>query len=243
MKVTSFPTRRTFPQTCEHLFRIIPMQTWVCSLSVLFQTTVKLYPFQIHSIALSSFASIMGPFGGFFASGFKRAFKIKVRDKPVHLPFFSHIFIWSKPVQVSFVIFLRFALLCCRTSPTPFLVTEESWTASTVSTSWPPSSTSTSPASSGPAFSAEARPPAQTHCTPSKEKTAKASLWSFTGKWGNSSPKTCWILNVVKTFTNKLLTADIPLPLALDWFRLYVLYAFNFLFFLFLLHISVLFSF
>ncbi|MCJ8747135.1 hypothetical protein PDJAM_G00149940 [Pangasius djambal] len=40
-------------------------------------TTVKLYPFQIHSIALSSFASIMGPFGGFFASGFKRAFKIK----------------------------------------------------------------------------------------------------------------------------------------------------------------------
>lgn len=42
------------------------------------QTTVHLYPFQIHSVALSSFASIMGPFGGFFASGFKRAFKIKV---------------------------------------------------------------------------------------------------------------------------------------------------------------------
>ncbi|MEQ2208410.1 Phosphatidate cytidylyltransferase 2 [Xenoophorus captivus] len=41
------------------------------------QTTVRLYPFQIHSIALSSFASIVGPFGGFFASGFKRAFKIK----------------------------------------------------------------------------------------------------------------------------------------------------------------------
>uniref|UniRef100_A0A8C5AUF3 Phosphatidate cytidylyltransferase n=1 Tax=Gadus morhua TaxID=8049 RepID=A0A8C5AUF3_GADMO len=40
-------------------------------------TTVRLYPFQIHSVALSAFASIMGPFGGFFASGFKRAFKIK----------------------------------------------------------------------------------------------------------------------------------------------------------------------
>uniref|UniRef100_A0A7N6BI06 Phosphatidate cytidylyltransferase n=1 Tax=Anabas testudineus TaxID=64144 RepID=A0A7N6BI06_ANATE len=40
-------------------------------------TTVRLYPFQIHSIALSTFASIVGPFGGFFASGFKRAFKIK----------------------------------------------------------------------------------------------------------------------------------------------------------------------
>ncbi|XP_024908656.1 phosphatidate cytidylyltransferase 1-like isoform X3 [Cynoglossus semilaevis] len=39
--------------------------------------TVKLYPFQIHSIFLSSFASLIGPFGGFFASGFKRAFKIK----------------------------------------------------------------------------------------------------------------------------------------------------------------------
>uniref|UniRef100_A0A665WLK1 Phosphatidate cytidylyltransferase n=1 Tax=Echeneis naucrates TaxID=173247 RepID=A0A665WLK1_ECHNA len=39
--------------------------------------TVNLYPFQIHSIFLSSFASLIGPFGGFFASGFKRAFKIK----------------------------------------------------------------------------------------------------------------------------------------------------------------------
>lgn len=38
-----------------------------------------MYPFQIHSIALSTFASLIGPFGGFFASGFKRAFKIKVR--------------------------------------------------------------------------------------------------------------------------------------------------------------------
>ncbi|KAG5841143.1 phosphatidate cytidylyltransferase 1 isoform X2 [Anguilla anguilla] len=39
--------------------------------------TVTLYPFQIHSVALSSFGSLIGPFGGFFASGFKRAFKIK----------------------------------------------------------------------------------------------------------------------------------------------------------------------
>ncbi|XP_034496281.1 phosphatidate cytidylyltransferase 2 isoform X2 [Ailuropoda melanoleuca] len=41
------------------------------------ETTVWMYPFQIHSIALSTFASLIGPFGGFFASGFKRAFKIK----------------------------------------------------------------------------------------------------------------------------------------------------------------------
>ncbi|XP_057403030.1 phosphatidate cytidylyltransferase 1 isoform X1 [Balaenoptera acutorostrata] len=45
--------------------------------ALLRRETVSLYPFQIHSIALSTFASLIGPFGGFFASGFKRAFKIK----------------------------------------------------------------------------------------------------------------------------------------------------------------------
>ncbi|XP_043914843.1 phosphatidate cytidylyltransferase 1 [Protopterus annectens] len=39
--------------------------------------TILLYPFQMHSVALSVFASLIAPFGGFFASGFKRAFKIK----------------------------------------------------------------------------------------------------------------------------------------------------------------------
>lgn len=38
---------------------------------------VSLYPFQFHALALGTFASTIGPFGGFFASGFKRAFKIK----------------------------------------------------------------------------------------------------------------------------------------------------------------------
>jgi phosphatidate cytidylyltransferase len=32
---------------------------------------------QWHALALGLFASIIAPFGGFFASGFKRAFKIK----------------------------------------------------------------------------------------------------------------------------------------------------------------------
>ncbi|KAM6959394.1 phosphatidate cytidylyltransferase 1 [Aplochiton taeniatus] len=45
--------------------------------NVLRWKTVRLYPYQIHSVALSSFGSLIGPFGGFFASGFKRAFKIK----------------------------------------------------------------------------------------------------------------------------------------------------------------------
>ncbi|XP_076072766.1 phosphatidate cytidylyltransferase, photoreceptor-specific-like [Mytilus galloprovincialis] len=39
--------------------------------------TITLYPFMLHSISMSLFASVIGPFGGFFASGFKRAFKIK----------------------------------------------------------------------------------------------------------------------------------------------------------------------
>ncbi|KAJ9478706.1 Phosphatidate cytidylyltransferase [Pseudozyma hubeiensis] len=33
--------------------------------------------FQLHSLVLASFASLVAPFGGFFASGFKRAFNIK----------------------------------------------------------------------------------------------------------------------------------------------------------------------
>ena len=42
-----------------------------------FKRTLELYPFQLHSLVLSLFASSIGPFGGFFASGFKRAFRIK----------------------------------------------------------------------------------------------------------------------------------------------------------------------
>jgi len=34
-------------------------------------------PIQLHACALAVFASLIGPFGGFFASGFKRAFKVK----------------------------------------------------------------------------------------------------------------------------------------------------------------------
>ena len=36
-----------------------------------------LAPVQIHSFVIALFACTLGPFGGFFASGFKRAFKIK----------------------------------------------------------------------------------------------------------------------------------------------------------------------
>ncbi|WFD30226.1 phosphatidate cytidylyltransferase [Malassezia sp. CBS 17886] len=40
-------------------------------------TTFTWTPFQCHALAMAAFASLIAPFGGFFASGFKRAFKIK----------------------------------------------------------------------------------------------------------------------------------------------------------------------
>jgi phosphatidate cytidylyltransferase len=39
--------------------------------------SVAIYPFQLHSLVMSLFASLIAPFGGFFASGAKRAFKLK----------------------------------------------------------------------------------------------------------------------------------------------------------------------
>lgn len=39
---------------------------------------LQLYPVMIHTFMLAVFASLIAPFGGFFASGFKRAFQIKV---------------------------------------------------------------------------------------------------------------------------------------------------------------------
>ncbi|KAL1455062.1 hypothetical protein WDU94_009182 [Cyamophila willieti] len=67
---------------CEpsHLFR--PHEYWLPSflgsfLSVFGVKTITMYPFLLHSLSMSVFSSVIGPFGGFFASGFKRAFKIK----------------------------------------------------------------------------------------------------------------------------------------------------------------------
>ncbi|GAB1286933.1 Phosphatidate cytidylyltransferase 2 [Apodemus speciosus] len=69
----------SFTVDCEpsDLFRLQEYNIPGVIQSVVGWKTVRMYPFQIHSIALSTFASLIGPFGGFFASGFKRAFKIK----------------------------------------------------------------------------------------------------------------------------------------------------------------------
>jgi phosphatidate cytidylyltransferase len=39
--------------------------------------TIPYTPFQMHALIMATFASLVAPFGGFFASGFKRAFDIK----------------------------------------------------------------------------------------------------------------------------------------------------------------------
>lgn len=39
--------------------------------------SVTFAPVQIHAFVLATFASLIAPFGGFFASGLKRTFKIK----------------------------------------------------------------------------------------------------------------------------------------------------------------------
>jgi len=60
------PAEYSLPQTITTWRRLLHMKE-----------TVTFYPFFIHCFFMSLFASIIGPFGGFFASGFKRAFKIK----------------------------------------------------------------------------------------------------------------------------------------------------------------------
>ncbi|PWN87203.1 hypothetical protein FA10DRAFT_281953 [Acaromyces ingoldii] len=42
-----------------------------------FLDAIPYTPFQFHALVMAAFASLVAPFGGFFASGFKRAFNIK----------------------------------------------------------------------------------------------------------------------------------------------------------------------
>ncbi|GAA94240.1 uncharacterized protein L969DRAFT_86355 [Mixia osmundae IAM 14324] len=66
-----------------------PVFTWrewplpqgvAAGLSTLFRRSITVLPwspFQLHCLVMAVFASLVAPFGGFFASGFKRAFNIK----------------------------------------------------------------------------------------------------------------------------------------------------------------------
>ena len=46
-------------------------------------SSVKLYPIQLHGLAYGLFASLVAPFGGFFASAIKRAYRLKDFDSLV----------------------------------------------------------------------------------------------------------------------------------------------------------------
>ncbi|KAF2004763.1 phosphatidate cytidylyltransferase 1 [Amniculicola lignicola CBS 123094] len=50
----------------------VPLPTWTH-----LPSTFSIAPVQFHVLALATFASLIAPFGGFFASGLKRTFKIK----------------------------------------------------------------------------------------------------------------------------------------------------------------------
>jgi len=54
-----------------------PLATLFSSLLGRPVATISYAPYQLHLLFMSSFASLVAPFGGFFASGFKRAFNIK----------------------------------------------------------------------------------------------------------------------------------------------------------------------
>lgn len=52
---------------------LLPSDQWNTFMS----SSITVMPVQLHAMVMSIFASLISPFGGFFASGFKRAFKMK----------------------------------------------------------------------------------------------------------------------------------------------------------------------
>jgi len=54
-----------------------PLAVCLTTLGGNMDTTISYAPYQLHLLLLACFASLVAPFGGFFASGFKRAFNIK----------------------------------------------------------------------------------------------------------------------------------------------------------------------
>eukprot|EP00123_Amoebidium_parasiticum_P015579 comp23043_c0_seq1/m.36869 comp23043_c0_seq1/g.36869 ORF comp23043_c0_seq1/g.36869 comp23043_c0_seq1/m.36869 type:complete len:446 (-) comp23043_c0_seq1:422-1759(-) len=64
--------------TCVHPYVFTLQQYFVPEqLHFLFGPSLQLYPVQIHGLVFAFFGSVIAPFGGFMASGFKRAFKVK----------------------------------------------------------------------------------------------------------------------------------------------------------------------
>lgn len=54
------------------------MKSYKLPFALFGRETVDMMPIQLHALVFTAFASFIAPFGGFFASGVKRAFRIKV---------------------------------------------------------------------------------------------------------------------------------------------------------------------
>jgi phosphatidate cytidylyltransferase len=63
--------------TIVSCLRVPPQKVNICLQLRRPVTTITYAPYQWHLLFMSCFASLVAPFGGFFASGFKRAFDIK----------------------------------------------------------------------------------------------------------------------------------------------------------------------
>jgi len=59
--------------------------------------SVRMLPVQMHSVLLGMFASLVAPFGGFFASAIKRAYDIK--DFDALIPGHGGIMVLNKPIN------------------------------------------------------------------------------------------------------------------------------------------------
>jgi len=65
-------------KVCEQSNVFVPFEYELASwLLPVFPSKIMFSEFQIHAMILGMFASLISPFGGFFASGFKRALKVK----------------------------------------------------------------------------------------------------------------------------------------------------------------------
>ena len=69
-----------FPYTLDCVPSDVFTPTYYTLSSYLPVKGVYLYPCQLHALVFAVFGSLIAPFGGFFASGFKRAFKLKDFD-------------------------------------------------------------------------------------------------------------------------------------------------------------------
>lgn len=76
--LTCSQTRVTFEDlTCPADPLFVPVPYQLPSFLSFISPTIGIAPMQWHALNLAIFGSLIAPFGGFFASGFKRAFQIK----------------------------------------------------------------------------------------------------------------------------------------------------------------------